>query len=423
MDDSETYKNKKHTKNAARAASQDQLTSTYTELNIRKVEPLINIQTDGRDPTYSQLNLRQNELLITKDDYPPVASGPGEMPVTAQADSLTSTYSVLKLGRHDLLIDEDENTPVAAGPARLSVPVEAGAQKQEPKQNIGNGSCRKICLLCPVTIGFVAIVAVLSIYVLQTRQSLITSERNSRRLWEQHQEMNRTQRQCQQQVHELNSTLESRTSDNSLLDLSQRTCLNNLSAMNNNLTILENNISVLNSDLSELNRTHSDLRHQFNQLEMKYRNITESKAQICQYLTRRTVAEQTCPQIWMKYEDRCYFISKTANTYDGARRQCSELDSGLLEINSNKEKNFVSNAVYQSVSYWIGKCADRNVASELLYKMSYGSTSCSNCGTYGSYNCKWKHRFICEKSAHLSPDIPEEIRGFCQQPMGPTSIN
>ncbi|XP_072890944.1 C-type lectin domain family 12 member A-like [Hemitrygon akajei] len=235
--------------------------------------------------------------------------------------------------------------------------------------------------------------------------------------------MNRTQRQCQQQVHELNSTLESRTSDNSLLDLSQRTCLNNLSAMNNNLTILENNISVLNSDLSELNRTHSDLRHQFNQLEMKYRNITESKAQICQYLTRRTVSEQTCPQIWMKYEDRCYFISKTANTYDGARQQCSELDSGLLEINSNKEKNFVSNAVYQSVSYWIGKCADRNVASELLYKMSYGSTSCSNCGMYGSYNCKWKHRFICEKSAHLSPDIPEEIRGFCQQPMGPTSIN
>ncbi|XP_059814632.1 C-type lectin domain family 10 member A-like isoform X3 [Hypanus sabinus] len=318
MDDNETYMNKKPTKTDIQAPSRDYLNSTYTELNIRKVERFPNTQTDGLDPTYSQLNLLHNDLLIAKEEDPPIASRPGKMPMTAQA----------------------------------------GAQKQEPKQNIGNRSVRKISLLCLVTIG-VAMVAGLSIYVSQTRQSLITADRNYRRLWEQHQEMNRTQRQCQQHVHELNTTLESRTSENSLLDISQRTCLNSLFAMNNNLTILENNISVLNSDLSELNRTHNDLRYQFNQLEMKYRNINENKAQICQYLIRRTVAEQTCPQIWIKNEDRCYFISKIANTYDGARQHCSELDSGLLEINSNKEKNFVSNAVYQSVPYWIGKCANR----------------------------------------------------------------
>ncbi|XP_059815348.1 oxidized low-density lipoprotein receptor 1-like isoform X4 [Hypanus sabinus] len=379
MDDNETYMNKKPTKTDIQAPSRDYLNSTYTELNIRKVERFPNTQTDGLNSIYSVVKRPEDELHIDDYDVPPIASGPAEMSQT-------------------------------------------GAQKQEPKQNIGNRSVRKISLLCLVTIG-VAMVAGLSIYVSQTRQSLITADRNYRRLWEQHQEMNRTQRQYQQHVHELNTTLESRTSENSLLDLSQRTCLNSLSAMNNNLTILENNISVLNSDLSELNRTHNDLRYQFNQLEMKYRNITENKAQICQYLIRRTVAEQTCPQIWIKNEDRCYFISKIANTYDGARQHCSEFDSGLLEINSNKEKNFVSNAVYQSVSYWIGKCANRNVASDLLYKISYGSTSCSNCGSYGSYNCKWKHRFICEKSAHLDTDIPEEIKGFCQQPVGPSSIN
>ncbi|XP_059815808.1 asialoglycoprotein receptor 2-like isoform X2 [Hypanus sabinus] len=379
MDDSETYMNKKPTKTDIQAPSRDYLNSTYTELNIRKVERFPNTQTDGLNSIYSVVKRPEDELHIDDYDVPPIASGPAEMSQT-------------------------------------------GAQKQEPKQNIGNRSVRKISLLCLVTIG-VAMVAGLSIYVSQTRQSLITADRNYRRLWEQHQEMNRTQRQCQQHVHELNTTLVSRTSENSLLDISQRTCLNSLFAMNNNLTILENNISVLNSDLSELNRTHNDLRYQFNQLEMKYRNINENKAQICQYLIRRTVAEQTCPQIWIKNEDRCYFISKIANTYDGARQHCSEFDSGLLEINSNKEKNFVSNAVYQSVSYWIGKCANRNVASDLLYKISYGSTSCSNCGSYGSYNCKWKHRFICEKSAHLDTDIPEEIQGFCQQPVGPSSIN
>ncbi|XP_059819075.1 uncharacterized protein LOC132390485 isoform X2 [Hypanus sabinus] len=417
MDDNETYMNKKPTKTDIQAPSRDYLNSTYTELNIRKVERFPNTQTDGLNSIYSVVKLPEDELHIDDYDVPPIASGPAEM---SQTDGLNSTYSVLKLPEDELHIDD--NHPIASGHAEVSVAAETGAQKQEPKQNIGNRSVRKISLLCLVTIG-VAMVAGLSIYVSQTRQSLITADRNYRRLWEQHQEMNRTQRQCQQHVHELNTTLESRTSENSLLDISQRTCLNSLFAMNNNLTILENNISVLNSDLSELNRTHNDLRYQFNQLEMKYRNINENKAQICQYLIRRTVAEQTCPQIWIKNEDRCYFISKIANTYDGARQHCSELDSGLLEINSNKEKNFVSNAVYQSVSYWIGKCADRNVASDLLYKISYGSTSCSNCGSYGSYNCKWKHRFICEKSAHLDTDIPEEIQGFCQQPVGPSSIN
>ncbi|XP_072891369.1 uncharacterized protein [Hemitrygon akajei] len=418
MDDSETYMNKKPTKNAARAASQDHLTSTYTELNTRKVEHLINIQTDSLTSTYSVLKLRRHDLLIDEDENTPVAAGPARLSVPVEADGLNSTYSVLKLPRDELHIDDYEDPSTASGPAEVSVAAQTGAQKQEPKQNIGNGSCRKICLLCLVTFAVGAIVAGISIYVLQTRQSVITADRNYRRLWEQHQEMNRTQRQCQQQVHELNSTLESRTSENSRLDLSQRTCLNNLSAMNNNLTILENNNSVLNSDLSELKRTHNDLRHQFNQLEMKNGNITENKAQICQYLTRRR--EQTCPQNWIKNEDRCYFISKIANTYDGASQHCSEHDSRLFEINSSKENNFVSNAVFRSVTYWIGKCANRKEASDLLYKMYYGSRTCIKCGSSNFYSCNRKYRFICEKSAHLCPDIPEEIRGLCQQPFGPT---
>ncbi|XP_072893062.1 uncharacterized protein [Hemitrygon akajei] len=222
--------------------------------------------------------------------------------------------------------------------------------------------------------------------------------------------MNRTQRQCQQRVHELISTLESRTFENSLPDLSQRSGLNNLST--------PNNITLLNLALSDLNRTHSDLRHQFNQLERKYRNITENKAEICQYLTRRR--EQTCSQDWIKNEDRCYFISKVIKFYDGARQHCSEHDSRLLEINSNEEKKFVSNAVNRSVTYWIGKCADRSVDSDLLYNLKYGSLTCNKCGW--DYSCKSHYRFICEKSAPLYPDIPEEIRGLCQHPVGPTSI-
>ncbi|XP_059816929.1 uncharacterized protein LOC132388570 [Hypanus sabinus] len=249
------------------------------------------------------------------------------------------------------------------------------AQKQNPKQNIGNRPDRRICLLLLVTIGLVAIVVGLSIYVSQTRHFLITSERNYQRLREQDHEMNRTQLQYQQQVSKLNSTLKSRTSENTRLDLSQRNCQKNLSALSNNLTILENNFTTLNSDLSDLNRKHSDLCHQFNQLEIKYRNINENKAQICQYLARRR--ETTCPHNWIKKEDRCYFISEITKSYDGAMGHCSEYDSRLLEIDSDEEKKFVSSAVYRYVTYWIGKCADRNVASDLLYELNHGSPTCT----------------------------------------------
>ncbi|XP_072131823.1 C-type lectin domain family 12 member A-like isoform X3 [Mobula birostris] len=169
--------------------------------------------------------------------------------------------------------------------------------------------------------------------------------------------MNRTQRQYQQQVHELNSTLKSRTSENSHLDFSQRNCLKSISALNNNLSKLENNITILNSELSELNQTHTDLRHECNQLETKYRAITETKNQICQYLSRRR--EQTCPPYWTEKEGWCYFISTSVKSYDGAREHCSKFDARLLEINSNVEKHFVFSGVSRYTTYWIGKWENR----------------------------------------------------------------
>ncbi|XP_072891436.1 uncharacterized protein [Hemitrygon akajei] len=318
MDDSETYMNMKSTNAGSGAPSRDHLTSTYTDLNIRKVERLTNTQADGLDPTYSQLNFRQNETPIAKEENPPMAPRPGRMPMTA----------------------------------------EAGPHKQEPNENIGNRPDRKICLLCLVTsVLFLAVVG-LSIHVSQIPQSQIT----------------------------------------------RRTCLKNLSA--------------LNSNLSDLKRMHSELRHQFTEMETKYRSVNETKAQICELLTSRR--EQTCPQNWIGNVNRCYFISSLEKPYDGARELCSKFDGRLLEINSKQEENFISISIgYGPGIYWIGKCRDGNVASDLLYKIFYGSPTCSKCdSSRDNFHCKRKHRFICEKSAHLYPDIPEEIQVLCQQPEG-----
>ncbi|XP_059814676.1 uncharacterized protein LOC132386418 [Hypanus sabinus] len=311
-------------------------------------------------------------------------------------DAVTSTYSELNFWKGEPRIDEDEGPPISSGSGGVSTTAQTGAEKQEPEQNIENRMELKIYLLCFVTFALVAIVAGLSIYVSQTRQSLITSERNYRRLWEQHQEMNRTQRQCQQKVHELNSTLESRTSDNSRLDHPQRTCLSNL---------------------SELNRTHSDLRHRFNQLEMKNGNITRNIAQVCQYLNRRR--DKTLSQDRIAVD--CYFISTLETSYDEAKQNCSNSDSNLLEINSKAEESFVKKAVREKrSSYWIGKCLAGNVASNVLYMKKDGKFECSKCKRNSCKNAQ--HHFICEKSAHLCPDISQKIPDLCQQPVGPTSI-
>ncbi|XP_059817433.1 C-type lectin domain family 12 member B-like [Hypanus sabinus] len=395
MDGSETYMNVKFTSTYPGSPTRDGLTSTYSQLNIGKGEPIIDededspvasgpgdlpvtAQTDGFSATYSVLRLRKEERLIDENEYPPIASGPTEITVTAHADGLNSTYSFLKLPEDEYLVEEYEDPPIASGPAGMSVTAQAGPHKHQPKENIGNRPDRKICLLCLVTFVLFVTVVGLSVYVSQIRQSEITSDRN---------------------YQELNSTLQSKISENSHLNFSRRTCLKNLSA--------------LNSNLSDLKRMHSYLRHQFTEMETKYRSVNETKAQICELLTSRK--EHTCPQNWIDNENRCYFISSLEKTYDGAREHCSNLDARLLEINSKEEEEFVSTSVGDEYrTYWIGKCRDGNVGSNLLYK-SYSRPSCRKCDGSWTYDCKIKHRFLCEKS-----DIPAEIRGLCQHPVGRT---
>ncbi|XP_072891093.1 uncharacterized protein [Hemitrygon akajei] len=330
---------------------------------------------DGLNSTYSLLKLGTTELRIDEDEDPPIALRPAELSVAAQADDLNSTYSLIKLGKTEVLIDEDEDPSIAVRPAELSVA--AQAVSQIPQSQIT--SDRKYHELN------------------STLQS--TCDRNYQLLREENREMNRTQRQCRRQVHELNATLESTISENSHLNLSQRNCLNNLSA--------------LNSNLSDLKQMHSDLRQQFTEMETKYRSVNETKAQICELLTSRR--ELTCPQNWIVNENRCYFISSLEKPYEGAREHCSKFDASLLEINSKEEENSVSNALaHQNRAYWIGKCEGREAASRLMYKNANGTSVCGTCDSeLWRSHCNGQHRFICMKSADMFTDIPEKVQDLC----------
>ncbi|XP_072891040.1 uncharacterized protein [Hemitrygon akajei] len=133
--------------------------------------------------------------------------------------------------------------------------------------------------------------------------------------------------------------------------------------------------------------------------------------------------EQAFSQDWIRNKDGCYFISTCNLSYVEAKQNCSNSDSKLLEINSAEEENFVGKAVLdQNSSYWIGKCKDGKVASNVLYRMNGGDPECAVCTYYTELKpCdQVRTRFICEKSAHLCPVISQKIQDLRQQPVEPT---
>ncbi|XP_072890952.1 C-type lectin domain family 4 member M-like [Hemitrygon akajei] len=170
-----------------------------------------------------------------------------------------------------------------------------------------------------------------------------------------------------------------------------------------------------NSNLSDLKRMHSDLRHQFTEMETKYRSVNETKAQICDFWTSRR--EQTCSKDWVTYKNQCYYVSTFETSFPRAMQECSNRESKLLEINSRDEASFVLRSlVRRNLAYWIGQCETGNDAYGLLYKVTSGWSSCSDCKSSGGsdYCIHDNYHFICEKSAPCCPDIPVKIQVLCQ---------
>ncbi|XP_033079323.1 C-type lectin domain family 7 member A isoform X8 [Trachypithecus francoisi] len=46
-----------------------------------------------------------------------------------------------------------------------------------------------------------------------------------------------------------------------------------------------------------------------------------------------------CPPNWIIYEKSCYLFSLSLNSWDGSKRQCSQVGSNLIKIDSSKELN------------------------------------------------------------------------------------
>ncbi|XP_010944702.2 C-type lectin domain family 7 member A isoform X1 [Camelus bactrianus] len=68
------------------------------------------------------------------------------------------------------------------------------------------------------------------------------------------------------------------------------------------------------------------------------------------------ILPSSCPPHWITHETSCYLFRTSLDSWNGSKRQCSQLGSQLLKIDSAKELEFISWQVSSQPdhSFWIG---------------------------------------------------------------------
>ncbi|XP_069346635.1 C-type lectin domain family 7 member A isoform X1 [Eulemur rufifrons] len=68
------------------------------------------------------------------------------------------------------------------------------------------------------------------------------------------------------------------------------------------------------------------------------------------------IPSSSCPPNWILHEKSCYLFRTSLDTWNSSKRQCSQLSSHLLNIDSSKELEFIIRQVSSQpdYSFWIG---------------------------------------------------------------------
>uniref|UniRef100_A0A2K6RSB0 C-type lectin domain family 7 member A n=2 Tax=Rhinopithecus roxellana TaxID=61622 RepID=A0A2K6RSB0_RHIRO len=105
-----------------------------------------------------------------------------------------------------------------------------------------------------------------------------------------------------------------------------------------------------------------------------------------------------CPPNWIIYEKSCYLFSLSLNSWDGSKRQCSQVGSNLIKIDSSKELGFIVKQVSSQPdnSFWIGLSRPQTEAPWLWEDGSTFSSNLFQIRTTAtqenpSPNCVWIH--------------------------------
>lgn len=71
-------------------------------------------------------------------------------------------------------------------------------------------------------------------------------------------------------------------------------------------------------------------------------------------LAKITPVRGNCQEGWVSYENSCYFLSTTKESWSAAETQCQHFHGHLLVVNNAEELDYLSKIADLGESYWIG---------------------------------------------------------------------
>ncbi|KAM5334237.1 C-type lectin domain family 7 member A isoform 1-T1 [Glossophaga mutica] len=118
-------------------------------------------------------------------------------------------------------------------------------------------------------------------------------------------------------------------------------------------------------------------------------------------LTTTARVSSPCPPTWVAHENSCYLFSTTLDSWNGSKRQCSQLGSYLLKIDSSEELKFIVKEMsfYPPNSFWIGLSRTQTEGPWLWEDGSIFSSELFQIRTTATqensfHHCVWMHMSV-----------------------------
>ncbi|XP_038615501.1 C-type lectin domain family 2 member A-like isoform X2 [Tachyglossus aculeatus] len=121
-----------------------------------------------------------------------------------------------------------------------------------------------------------------------------------------------------------------------------------------------------------------------------------------------------CPKSWLRFHNKCFYLSAEARTWEGSKHFCASLEATLSKIATKEELDLLKKEVGR-FDFWIGlsrkkdsiwRWTDDDVFNSLF--LISGGGECAYLDTTGvkSTTCHQPRRYLCSKA------------GICRQKRG-----
>nr|XP_057910099.1 uncharacterized protein LOC131105709 [Doryrhamphus excisus] len=118
---------------------------------------------------------------------------------------------------------------------------------------------------------------------------------------------------------------------------------------------LQNERNTFRDERDHLQLVSSNLTKELEVLQSRFNTVVETRDGLKEEAKElnQDRKEKLCPSEWVKFQEKCYYISKQGNTksWKASRRDCKDRGGDLAIITTREEENFIT-AYYDRI--WIG---------------------------------------------------------------------